>query len=65
MKGFVKEIVMGLLIWSCIIWAIAFDPNQFGHWFKVAACLGGVTWFWWWICGFENPFKSDKENDKN
>lgn len=65
MKGFVKEIVMGLLVWSCIIWVIAFDPSQFGHWIKISTYLGCITWFWWWICGFENPFKSDKENDKN
>ena len=64
MKGFVKEIVMGLLIWSCIMWVIAFDPSQFGQWFKVAACLGGVTWFWWWIFDFENPFKSDKKDEE-
>ena len=64
MKGFVKEMVMGLLVWSCIIWVIAFDPSQLGKWFKIAAYLGGVTWFWWWICDFENPFKSDKENEE-
>ena len=47
---------MGLLVWVCIIWAICFDPSQLGNWFKIAAILGGATWFWWYICGFENPF---------
>lgn len=65
MKELVKEMVMGLLVSCCIIWMIAFNPSQFGPWFKIAACLGGVTWFWWWICDFGNPFKLDKENDKN
>jgi hypothetical protein len=56
MKQSVKNIIMGLLVWACIIWVISFDPSQIGKWLKIAACLGGTTWFWWWICGFENPF---------
>lgn len=56
MKQSVKNIIMGLLVWACIIWAVCFDPSQIGHWLKIAVCLCGATWFWWWICGFENPF---------
>jgi hypothetical protein len=55
---------MGLLIWSCIIWVVVFDPNQFAYWLKIAIYLGCITWIWWWICGFGNPFKSDKENEE-
>ena len=54
---------MGLLIWACIIWAVCFDPSQLGQWFKVAACLGVATWFWWWICDFDNPFV-ESENEE-
>ena len=52
---------MGMLVWFCIIWLCAFDPNQFGHWFKIALCIGGATWFWWWIGGYENPFNAKEE----
>lgn len=62
MKNWFKEIVMGLLVWSCIIWACAFDPDQVGHWFKIALYLGGATWFWWWICDFDNPFVKGEEH---
>lgn len=64
MRSFVKEMVMGLLIWSCIIWVVVFDPSQFAHWLKIAIYLGCITWIWWWICGFGNPFKSDKEKEE-
>lgn len=59
MKQSVKNIIMGLLVWACIIWVISFDPSQIGKWLKIAACLGGITWFWWWICDFDNPFVED------
>lgn len=63
MRSFVKNTVMGLLVWMCIIWLCCFDPSQFGHWFKIACCLFGATLFWWWIFDFENPFVKDtKEN---
>lgn len=63
MRNFVKNTVMGLLVWACIIWLCCFDPSQLGHWFKIAAYLGGITLFWWWIFDFENPFVEDtKEN---
>ena len=63
MRNFVKNTVMGLLVWACIIWLCCFDPSQLGHWFKIAGCILGVTWFWWWIFDFENPFVKDtKEN---
>ena len=52
---------MGMLVWFCIIWLCAFDPNQFGHWFKIALYIGGATWFWWWIGGYENPFNAKEE----
>lgn len=56
MRESIKNIIMGLLVWACIIWGCCFDPEQLGHWFKIAAILGVVTWFWWYICGFDNPF---------
>lgn len=63
MRNFVKNTVMGLLVWMCIIWVIAFEPSQMGKWFKITTCLAGITWFWWWIFDFENPFiKDTKEN---
>lgn len=61
MRDSVKDMIMGLLGWLCVIWVCMFDPNQLGHWFKIAACIGGVTWFWWWICGYENPFCGSEE----
>lgn len=61
MRDSVKDMIMGLLGWLCVIWVCAFDPNQLGHWLKIAACIGGVTWFWWWICGCENPFRGSEE----
>lgn len=63
MRQSIKNIIMGLLIWACIIWAVCFDPSQLGQWFKVAACLGVATWFWWWICDFDNPFV-ESENEE-
>ena len=63
MRNFVKNTVMGLLVWMCIIWLCSFDPSQIGKWFKIAGCIFGVTWFWRWIFDFENPFVKDtKEN---
>jgi hypothetical protein len=56
-----KKAVMGVLIWLCIIWACAFDPKQVFNWFTIACWLGGFTWFWWWICGFESPFRESDE----
>lgn len=61
MRSFVKEMVMGLLIWSCIIWVVCFDPNQFGHWLKVAICLGSATAFFWWIFDFGKLIKEDNK----
>ena len=61
MRNFVKNTVMGLLVWMCIIWLCCFDPSQLGHWFKIAGCIFGVTLFWWWIFDFENPFVEDIE----
>jgi hypothetical protein len=47
----------------CIIWICCFDPTDIGRWFKIALYLGSITWFWWWIFDFENPFvKDSKEN---
>ena len=60
MRQSIKNIIMGLLIWACIIWAVCFDPSQLGQWFKVAICLVSATVFFWWIFDFENPFVEDK-----
>ena len=63
MRSFVKNTVMGLLVWMCIIWICCFDPSDIGRWFKIAFYLGSITLFWWWIFDFENPFvKDSKEN---
>lgn len=55
---------MGILVWACIIWLICFDPSQIGQWFKIAAYLGCATWFWWYICGFENPFVKSETKEE-
>lgn len=64
MRESIKNIIMGLLVFACVIWIISFDPSQIGHWLKIDACLGGATWFWWYICGFENPFVESKDNEE-
>lgn len=64
MREFIKNIIMGLLVWACIIWLVCFDPSQLGHWFKIAAILGGVTWFWWWICDFDSPFVESETKEE-
>jgi hypothetical protein len=64
MRQSIKNIIMGLLIWACIIWAVCFDPSQLGQWFKVAVCIGAATWFWWWICDFDNPFVESENEEK-
>jgi hypothetical protein len=63
MRKLVKDFIMGMLVWFCIIWMCVFDPNQFGHWLKIALYIGGATWFWWWIGGYENPFKEPVEKE--
>ena len=60
MRNFVKKTIVILFIWACIIWVVAFDPSQFGHWFKVAICLGSITAFFWWIFDFGNLFVEDE-----
>ena len=60
MRNFVKKTIVTLLIWACIIWVVVFDPNQLGHWFKVAICLGSITAFFWWIFDFGNLFVKNK-----
>lgn len=60
MRNFIKNGVMGLLVWICIIWIFCFDPSQLGHWFKIAGCIFGITLFWWWIFDFTNPFVEDE-----
>lgn len=64
MRQSIKNIIMGLLIWACFIWLVAFDPSQLGQWFKVAAYIGGATLFWWWICDFDNPFVESETEEK-
>ena len=63
MRNLVKETIIGLLVWACIICVVSFDPNQFGHWLKVSICLGSTTAFFWWIFDFRKLIKEDaKEN---
>lgn len=63
MRNLIKETIVGLLVWACIIWVVSFDPNQVGHWLKIAICLGSVTAFFWWIFDFRTLIKEDtKEN---
>lgn len=60
MKEAIKNFIVIVLVWACIIWIVCFDPNQFGNWLKVAICLGSITVFFWWIFDFDNPFVEDK-----
>ena len=64
MKNFVKEAIIGLLGWACIIWMVGFDPAQIWSWFKVAICLVSVTVFFWWIFDFRNPFADDEDENE-
>ena len=65
MKNNIKESIVSLLIWACIIWIVAFDPSQFGNWIKVAICLGSITAFFWWIFDFnELCIKDDDETER-
>ena len=57
------ELVAGLLVWSIIIMACAFDPNQLLHWLKIEGFLVLITIGWWKVFNLPNPFKEDK-NDK-
>ena len=61
MKQSIKEMVMGLLVWSAIIWFCAIDFDMFGKWLKIMFCLVGANAFWWWICDLPNPFKADDD----
>lgn len=62
MKEFVKEFIVFVLIWACIIWGCAFNPSNFCGWFKIEICLVGVTAFLWWIFDFKNHF-ADSEDE--
>ena len=61
MKNIVKNTIMGILIWMCIIWLCVFDPSQLWAWFKVAICLAGITVFFWWIFDFSDHFAGDED----
>lgn len=61
MREFVKKAIMGILAWVCFIWVCSFDPKQLGEWLHIACWIGGITWFWWFICGFESPFRKGDE----
>ena len=62
MKEFVKEFIVFILIWACIIWTCTFNPSNFWVWFKVEICLVAVTAFFWWIFDFKNHF-ADSEDE--
>ena len=62
MKEFVKEFIVFILIWACIIWTCTFNPSNFCGWFKVEICLVGVTAFFWWVFDFKNHF-ADSEDE--
>ena len=62
MKEFVKELIVFVLIWACLIWGCTFNPSNFCGWFKVEICLVGVTAFFWWIFDFKNHF-ADSEDE--
>ena len=62
MKEFVKEFIVFILIWACIIWTCTFNTSNFCGWFKVEICLVGVTAFFWWIFDFKNHF-ADSEDE--
>ena len=62
MKEFVKEFIVFVLIWACIIWGCAFNPSNFWGWLKIEICLVGVTAFLWWIFDFKNHF-ADSEDE--
>ena len=61
MKNIVKNTIMGILIWICIIWLCVFDQSQLWAWFKVAICLVGITVFFWWIFDFSDHFAGDED----
>ena len=62
MKENIKEFIVFVLIWACIIWGCAFNPSNFWGWFKIEICLVGVTAFFCWIFGFKNHF-ADSEDE--
>ena len=62
MKENIKEFIVFVLIWACIIWGCAFNPSNFWGWFKIEICLVGVTAFFWRIFGFKNLF-ADSEDE--
>lgn len=62
MKEFVKEFIVFVLIWACIIWGCAFNPSNFWGWFKIEICLVSVTAFFWWIFDIKNHF-ADSEDE--
>lgn len=65
MKETIKNFIVLALVWTCIIWACAFDPSNIWGWFKIAICLVSATVFFWWIFDFDNPFVEDeKERDE-
>ena len=62
MKENIKEFIVFVLIWACIIWGCTFNQSNFWGWFKIEICLVGVTAFFWWIFGFKNHF-ADSEDE--
>ena len=62
MKKNIKEFIVFVLIWACIIWGCAFNPSNFWRWFKIEICLVGVTAFFWWIFDIKNHF-ADSEDE--
>ena len=62
MKENIKEFIVFVLIWACIIWGCAFNPSNFWGWFKIEICLLSVTAFFWWIFDIKNYF-ADSEDE--
>lgn len=62
MKENIKEFIVFVLIWACIIWGCAFNPSNFWGWFKIEICLVSVTAFFWWIFDIKNHF-ADSEDE--
>ena len=58
------ELVAGLLVWSIIIMACAFDPNQLLRWLEIECFLILATIGWWKVFNLPNPFKEDKNDNE-
>lgn len=64
MKENIKEFIVFVLIWACLIWGCTFNPVDFWGWFKVEICLMGVTVFFWWIFDIKNHFTENEDENE-